>query len=221
MLAPPKPPSYGELEALIKEARERQLRRRLLGAAGVAIAAAVGLSIYALTAGTPIRSATAHRGRPRMAPPCTAPGGWHLAFSGVWSEPTGEHTAPLKVTRVGAQPCALDGFPRIVLLDARGQRLGFRYSHSGDLVVAARKPRVVRVRGGDAAYFLLNKFRCDLRTVSLARWLRVKLPGVRGWLALQLPRYPMIEYCPADPASQTIAVSPLASRLSQVAARLQ
>jgi hypothetical protein len=37
-LAPPKP-SHDELEALIKEARQRQLRRRLLGAAGVAIAA--------------------------------------------------------------------------------------------------------------------------------------------------------------------------------------
>jgi Protein of unknown function (DUF4232) len=48
MIAPPKPPSHDELEALIREARERQLRRRLLGAAGVAIAAALGLSAYAL-----------------------------------------------------------------------------------------------------------------------------------------------------------------------------
>jgi Domain of unknown function (DUF4232) len=51
MIAPPKPPARGELEALIKEARERQLRRRLLGAVGVAIAAALSLSIYALTIG--------------------------------------------------------------------------------------------------------------------------------------------------------------------------
>jgi Protein of unknown function (DUF4232) len=48
MIAPPKPPSHDDAEALIKEARDRQLRRRLLGAAGVAVAAAVGLSIYAL-----------------------------------------------------------------------------------------------------------------------------------------------------------------------------
>jgi hypothetical protein len=51
MIAPPKPPAYDELEALIKEARERQLRRRLLGAAGVAIAAAIGLGAYALATG--------------------------------------------------------------------------------------------------------------------------------------------------------------------------
>jgi hypothetical protein len=51
MIAPPKPPSHDELEALIKEARARQLRRRLLGAAGVAIAAAIGLGVYAFVTG--------------------------------------------------------------------------------------------------------------------------------------------------------------------------
>ncbi len=51
MIAPPKPPAQDELEFLIKEARERQLRRRLLGAAGVAVAAAMALSIYAFLAG--------------------------------------------------------------------------------------------------------------------------------------------------------------------------
>jgi hypothetical protein len=51
MIALPKPPAPDELELLIREARERQLRRRLLGAAGVAIAAALGLSAYALAFG--------------------------------------------------------------------------------------------------------------------------------------------------------------------------
>jgi hypothetical protein len=51
MIAPPKPPAPDELEALIKEARERQLRRRLLGAAAVAIVTATGLGIYALAIG--------------------------------------------------------------------------------------------------------------------------------------------------------------------------
>src|SRR5262245_1967040 len=57
MIAPPRPPSKDEIEALIEEARGRQLRRRLLGAAGVAIAAALGLSVYALTT-SPDRPAT-------------------------------------------------------------------------------------------------------------------------------------------------------------------
>lgn len=50
MLAPPKPPQNGP-DALIKEARARRLRRRLLAAAGIAIGAAVGLSVYVLTIG--------------------------------------------------------------------------------------------------------------------------------------------------------------------------
>jgi hypothetical protein len=59
MIAPPRPPSHDDLEALIREARARQLRRRLLGAAGVAVAAAIGLSAYALTTGGAGRPAAA------------------------------------------------------------------------------------------------------------------------------------------------------------------
>jgi hypothetical protein len=51
VVAPPEPASHDELEALIKEARERQLRRRLFAAAAIAIAAASTLGIYALTIG--------------------------------------------------------------------------------------------------------------------------------------------------------------------------
>ena len=49
--SPPRPPCQEEPDALIPEARDRQRRRRLLGAAGVAIAAALGLSLYALLGG--------------------------------------------------------------------------------------------------------------------------------------------------------------------------
>ena len=49
--SPPRPPSQDELDALIREARERQLRRRLLGAAAIAITAAASLGIYAVFSG--------------------------------------------------------------------------------------------------------------------------------------------------------------------------
>jgi hypothetical protein len=58
MIAPPKPPAHDEPEALIKEARERQLRRRLQGAAGVAILAAFGLGVSALVPGNSVRGVT-------------------------------------------------------------------------------------------------------------------------------------------------------------------
>ena len=46
--SPPRPPSQHEVDALIREARVRQLRRRLLGAAVIAVIAAANLGIYAL-----------------------------------------------------------------------------------------------------------------------------------------------------------------------------
>src|ERR1700758_2425229 len=70
MIAPPKPPAHNELEALIKEARERQLRRRLLGAAGIARAAAVSLGVYAFVTGGKVDRITQE---PTNAGPAGAP----------------------------------------------------------------------------------------------------------------------------------------------------
>jgi hypothetical protein len=71
MIAPPKPPTHDELEALIKEARARQLRRRLLGAAAVAIVAALGLGLYAfLSASSPDSTTGNSPNRSANAPLC-------------------------------------------------------------------------------------------------------------------------------------------------------
>src|SRR5258708_4764922 len=166
MIAPPRPPSQDELELLIKEARARQLRRRLLGAASVAMVAAFGLGVYALAAGPAQRTVTTSGARLRAATACDAARGWRLKLSGLVSEPTGQHTAPLAVARIGGRPCTLDGYPTIVLLDARGDRLGFRYSHRGDEVVTSHSPRAVHVGGQGSAFFMFNKYRCDIRAQS-------------------------------------------------------
>lgn len=51
MIAPPKPSSSDNLEALVKEARARQLRRRVVGVTLVAIAAGAGLAVWAVVSG--------------------------------------------------------------------------------------------------------------------------------------------------------------------------
>ena len=214
MIAPPRPPSHDELEALIKEARARQLRRRLLGTAGVAIGAALVLGAYALSIKPTQRAGATSRGHAQAATGCGVARGWRLRSDGLWSEPTGQHTAPIAVVRTGSQPCVLDGYPSVVLLNAHRQRLAFSYSHRGDQVVTSRAPRVIHVDGHGSAFFLLNKYRCDIRSQSAARWLRVKLPGVSGSLVMQL-RNQNIDFCPADPPSRTIAVSPLVGKLIQ------
>jgi hypothetical protein len=222
MLAPPRPPSHDELEALIKEARARQLRRRLFAAALVAIAAALSLSLYALATGGTHRTAIAAGGRPQAtAAPCGVAAGWRLKLDGLWSEPTGQHTAPLAITRNGTSACTLTGYPAIALLDAKGHELGFRYTHSGDQVIAPQQPRLVHVAAHGSAYFLVNKYRCDFRALNTARFLRATLPGVRGSLILRLSgRSPVMDYCPADPPSRTVAVSPIVGNLRSAVAPL-
>jgi hypothetical protein len=213
MIAPPKPPSHDELEALIKEARARQRRRRLLGAAGIATAAAAVLGAYALTAGPTPRMSATPGGQGRATTGCDVAGGWRLRIDGLWSEPTGQDTVPLAVTRTGGQPCTLDGYPTVVLLNGQGQPLAFEYSHH-DQVVTSHSPRVVHVDGRGSAFFMFNKYRCDIRAQSGARWVRVRLPGVSGWLVTQL-RNRSIDFCPAEPPSRTVAVSPLVGKLIQ------
>jgi hypothetical protein len=56
MLAPPKPPSHDELEALIKEARARQIRRRAAGVGALALAAAVAIVSYSLAGGNRLQN---------------------------------------------------------------------------------------------------------------------------------------------------------------------
>jgi photosystem II stability/assembly factor-like uncharacterized protein len=51
VVAPPEPPRPDELEALIREARARQRRRRLIAAATIAVAGAVSLSAWAAIPG--------------------------------------------------------------------------------------------------------------------------------------------------------------------------
>lgn len=107
MLAPPPAPQPDVLEALIREARERQLRRRLLGAAAVAIAAAIGLSAYGLVVGgSAPQTGLARAGTPPplcRASQLTASFGWQGAtqsmLGGVTVENTGETACSLPLAR--------------------------------------------------------------------------------------------------------------------------
>ena len=114
MIAPPKPPSHDELEALIKEARERQLRRRLLGAAGVAIAAAVGLGVYALMGGNSDSSlALPAEGGRAGAPLCLSA---QLSATVGFQASTQMFVGGAEITNTGDSPCALPRvWPRVRL----------------------------------------------------------------------------------------------------------
>jgi Domain of unknown function (DUF4232) len=110
-LAPPKPPPQDELEALIKEARARQLRRRLIGAAWVAVVAAACLTTYALTnrGATPRES-----GSPGGAAPLCR--GSQLSVAAIWDGAAGHLFNFFTITNKGAAACSVPaGRPTVVL----------------------------------------------------------------------------------------------------------
>jgi hypothetical protein len=119
MIAPPRRPFQDELEALIKEARERQLRRRLLGAAAVAVAAGLGLSVYALTVGGGTHGRAAS-GSPRgAAPACRSS---QLSAEAIWDGGGGNLFNFFTIVNRGSG-CSLPAGRPTVLLIRRGSPL--------------------------------------------------------------------------------------------------
>jgi hypothetical protein len=130
MIAPPRPPSHDDPEALIKEARERQLRRRLLGAAGVAIAAAIGLSAYALTNGNGKQASALGRTPIGAAPLCRSS---QLSAVGGVNGASGMMLGPITLTNTGESPCSLPTGQPQVRIAWQGRVLRVRETGGQDL----------------------------------------------------------------------------------------
>jgi Protein of unknown function (DUF4232) len=120
MIAPPKPPSQDDREALIKEARARQVRRRLLGAAGVAIVAALGLSTYVLTVGSNQPGKTGATRRPARAPICRSD---QLSGSAGFQGATQTLLGAVTLVNTSATACSLPRQHPLVSISWHGERL--------------------------------------------------------------------------------------------------
>jgi hypothetical protein len=139
MIAPPRPPAHDELEALMKEARQRQLRRRLLGAAGVTVAAAIALGIYALTLGNSNRSTEAAPIGPGGVPLCRSS---QISVSlpmltGVIEE---GRTGLFVMTNKSGSPCSPPLRPPRASVTRHGARLSVRQVGGRGIVLASWEP---------------------------------------------------------------------------------
>jgi hypothetical protein len=123
MIAPPKPPSNDDAEALIKEARARQLRRRLLGAAGVAIALAIGLGVYALFVGNGTRATPTGGSTSAAATFCQAS---RLSTSVFFQGATQMMVGGAMLTNISGSTCALPPGRPAVRIALHGKRLSVR-----------------------------------------------------------------------------------------------
>ncbi len=93
---------------------------------------------------------------------------------------TGEHAMMYALTNRGSAACTLKGYPQVVLTDATGAVLPFRYAKGGGAYVTSAKPVTVVLAPGASAYVLVAKYRCDLGVHSNATAIRLTLPTAHG-----------------------------------------
>jgi uncharacterized protein DUF4232 len=149
------PPPQDELELLIREARARQRRRRLVGAAAVALAAALGISLYAVLGGgaTKPKHGTGSR-LLASAPRCRA--GQLRLSGGFRGAAAGNDWFLFAFTNTSATSCSMRGWPTVELRFPHGRSLVIR-AHGrelgrGDRVLPVR--RVVLRSHGSASFNL-------------------------------------------------------------------
>jgi hypothetical protein len=120
-VAPPKPPQ-DELEALIPEARARQLRRRLVTAASIAVAAALALGLYAIFGGFRHQGSAGSRSG-GAAPACRSS---QLSTSTGFQAAAGTTFNPVLMTNRSNQTCTLAvRVPKVQVL-FRGETFSIR-----------------------------------------------------------------------------------------------
>ena len=134
-----------------------------------------------------------------------------------WSERTGQHTLTFVLTNRGTSACALDGYPRVELRDAKAL-LPFVIRHGGDQMLTNRAPTRVRFAPGRRAYVAVNKYRCDRGDKRRPTQLVLVPPGggrrlsapVTGWF---------FGWCgPGDPGSK-VSVTPVEPTSRALSAR--
>jgi hypothetical protein len=96
------------------------------------------------------------------------------------SPATGEHAVMYALTNRGPAACTLTGYPQVVLTDATGAVLPFRYAKGGGAYVTSARPVTVVLAHRASAYVLVAKYRCDLGIVNNATTIRLTLPTTHG-----------------------------------------
>ena len=147
-----------------------------------------------------------------IAKPCRAGDVW-LAPGGYVSPMTGEHAAVFMLRNLGHASCALRGYPKVDLYTAAGHRLAFGYTDGHSMYFTSHRPGRVVLAPGQAAFFEIAKYRCDLGITATATMIKVTLPGPAR---ITLTRSPVsarltFDYCkggPKDPG-QRIGISPI------------
>jgi hypothetical protein len=204
MIAPPRPPSPDELEALIKEARARQLRRRLLAAAGVAIAAAVSLGVYAVVTGGKVDRAQEPQSAGRAsASLCRAS---QLSASAGWQGATQSMLGGAGITNTSDTACSLPAGRPAVRITWQGRTLTVRERGPSPVFPVQKARRVIEPHATATIYLQWWNYcgrAVDLKVppvvyLRFGNRLVVRAPGSEQW---------GVPYCNGPRAPSTLFVS--------------
>lgn len=151
----PHPPNQDELDALVRKARERQRRRRVLVGAAIASMAAVGLVVYAVASGGTPTVKQGHPGRPSapgLLPRCRTAQLRLSQSGGGAAGGSSEVIYTFRNTAAGA--CVLRGWPSVRLKSPRGKLMPVRTSHA----LALRPHRVELGPGARASFGVVDSY---------------------------------------------------------------
>jgi len=121
-----------------------------------------------------------------MRPPPCQPSQLRIRNGPEVSAATGQNPLSIVLTNRSAKPCVVKGYPAIAFVDVHGKRLPFRVSHRRDQMVTSRPPVAVWVRPHRSAFFVLNKYRCDLGNLAVGRNCALPFPAAKHPLVSSL-----------------------------------
>jgi hypothetical protein len=116
--------------------------------------------------------------------------------------------------------CQVHGYPSLRFYTSGGRLITFVYKHTGDYF-AHPTPRLVTLEPGTHAYFVVAKYRCDLRNRYVARFFDVLAIDSAGapWVGhLSGSGVSQMDYCAGSSRGlgQIVDVSPVVSTLAQL-----
>jgi hypothetical protein len=128
-----------------------------------------------------------------------------LSLGPAVSEATGQHSRIIRVTNMGGD-CRLDGYPSIDLRNRHDVRIPFTIRNTGDQMITDRRPGPVLMPTRVAAWFAINKYRCDAGGTGEARIVIIVTDGSAATLTLS--RTEGLDYCGSGDPGSIIDVSP-------------
>jgi hypothetical protein len=116
---------------------------------------------------------------------------------------TGEQSVIVVLVNRSHALCGVEGVPRVVLKDARGHTMPFRYENSSGMYVPHARPTRISLSPGAHAYVKLGKYRCDFLGERLAAAIRLTASGVD--VTSRMP--PALAICGPDESTGPVGVS--------------